>query len=439
MSTALAIAGVTAVLQDRLNDGLVNHNVTGVLGSTVSVSVLPPDRVVPANGTESSQLNLFLYHVTPNTAWRNEGLPSRDPSGRQRLSNPPLALDLHYLLSAYSGGDLHAEILLGYAMQLMHDFPILTREMIQTALSPSPDVGLDLPPALRALANCGLADQVEQLRITPQFLSSEEMSKLWTAAQANYRPTAAYQVSVVLIEATQPTRPSLPVLSRGEVYTTSSGQQRERGVVVTPGLLPPLPTIDAVVPEGDQPVVLLATDTILRGHHLNGSSREVHLHNERFGIDETLADSGAGSADEIVFNIPTGSTGDFPVGVYDITAQLIPDGASNMRETNRLACIIAPDITNLPQSVSVDGSGDAHITIDFTPALRAGQTVSLLLGQEEILPESFTAPTGTLNFIARNASMGAHLTRLRIDGIESPVADRSTMPPTFFNYRVTIS
>ena len=113
MSSALAIAGVTAVLRDRLNDGLVNHNVAGTLGTTVTVSVLPPDRVVPADGTEASQLNLFLYQVTPNAAWRNQGLPGHSADGSQRLSNPPLALDLHYLLSAYSGGDLHGEILLG--------------------------------------------------------------------------------------------------------------------------------------------------------------------------------------------------------------------------------------------------------------------------------------------------------------------------------------
>ena len=33
MSTALAIAGVTAVLRDLLNDGLINHDVNGVLGT----------------------------------------------------------------------------------------------------------------------------------------------------------------------------------------------------------------------------------------------------------------------------------------------------------------------------------------------------------------------------------------------------------------------
>lgn len=51
MSTALAIAGVTAVLRDLLNDGLVNRNISGVLGSSVTVTVLAPDRVVPSGGT----------------------------------------------------------------------------------------------------------------------------------------------------------------------------------------------------------------------------------------------------------------------------------------------------------------------------------------------------------------------------------------------------
>ena len=127
MSSPLAIAGVTAVLRDLLNDGLINHNVASVIGSSVKVSVGPPDQVVPANGSEASQLNLFLHQVTPNLGWRNEGLPSRGTSGRERLSNLPLALDLHYLVSAYSGGELHAEILLGYAMQLLHENPVLQR------------------------------------------------------------------------------------------------------------------------------------------------------------------------------------------------------------------------------------------------------------------------------------------------------------------------
>src|SRR5439155_2044061 len=187
VSSVLAIAGVTAVLRDLLNDGIINHNVSGILGSTVTVSALPPDRILSESGTESAQLNLFLHQVTPNLGWRNEGLPSRDDTGRIRLANPPLALDLHYLLSAYSAGDLDGEILLGFAMQLLHETPSLTRDAIRTALIPSPDAGATLPPALRALADCGLDSQVEQIRIRPEYLNTEEISKLWTAIQSHYR------------------------------------------------------------------------------------------------------------------------------------------------------------------------------------------------------------------------------------------------------------
>ena len=46
-------------------------------------------------------------------------------------------------------------------------------------------------------------------------MSSDEMSKLWSAIQSHYRPSAAYHVSVVLIEGNGPRVSPLPVLSRG--------------------------------------------------------------------------------------------------------------------------------------------------------------------------------------------------------------------------------
>src|SRR4029434_10826468 len=87
VSTALAIAGVTQVLRDLLNDRFVNQNVAGQIGQSVTVSTLPPDKVVQQNGVEVTQLNLFMRHVTPNLGWRNEGMPARDGAGRARLSN----------------------------------------------------------------------------------------------------------------------------------------------------------------------------------------------------------------------------------------------------------------------------------------------------------------------------------------------------------------
>jgi Pvc16 N-terminal domain len=440
MSTALAIAGVTAVLRDLLNDGLVNHNVSGTLGSSVTVSVLAPDRVVSPSASEASQVNLFLYLVTPNPGWRNDRLPSRDASGRLRLTNVPLALDLHYLLSVYSGGDLHAEILLGYAMQLLHEMPVLTRDAIHTALNPSPDVGTSLPPALRALADSGLEDQVELVKLTPQYLNTEEMSKLWTAMQSHFRPTAAYTASVVLIEAQRAVRSALPVLSRGPVDPVNG---RDRGVVVVPSLLPPLPTLTAAVPPARQPVAAIGDTIALQGHHLEGSGREVLLTNDRFEIDVTIAAlpplSPAVATNTLIEFSLEGQAAALPVGVYRVAARLVRPGEDDPRETNRIALTIAPRMTNLPLSVARAGDGSASFTIEFTPALRAGQSVVLVLGQTEYQPQGSGSPATELAFAIPNAPLGSHLARLRIDGIESPIIDLSAEPPaipTFLDQQV---
>lgn len=447
MSSALAIAGVSAVLRDLLNDGMVNHNVSGVLGSSVTVSVLAPDRVVPPKGAEASQINLFLYLVTPNPGWRNDQLPSRDATGRQRLSNAPLALDLHYLLSVYSGGDLHAEILLGYAMQLLHETPVLTRAAIHTALTPSPNVVASLPPALRALADSGLEDQVEQIKLTPQYLNTEEMSKLWTAMQSHFRPTAAYTASVVLIEAQQPTRSPLPVLSRGEPYTSLTGERRDRGVEVLPDLLPPLPMLTAAVPPARQPVAVIGDTITLQGHHLEGSNREVLLMNDRFAIERTIPalppSSPAVGADVLIEFSLANQAAALPVGVYRAAARLVRPGESDPRETNRIALTLAPEITNLPLTVTRAGNGSASFTIEFTPMLREGQSAVLALGQSEYLPQAITgSPAKELSFVIPDAPPGSHLVRLRIDGIESPIIDLSAEPPaipTFLNRRIRIT
>ena len=119
MSSPLAIASVTAVLKDLLNNGLIDHSLASTVGN-VTVTALSPDRIDVTTLNQQSQLNLFLYQVTPNAGWRNVGLPSRDSRG-ERTSNPPLAIDLHYLLTAYGALELHSEILLGYGMQRPRD------------------------------------------------------------------------------------------------------------------------------------------------------------------------------------------------------------------------------------------------------------------------------------------------------------------------------
>ena len=114
MTSALALASVTAVLKDLLENGLARGGVTSKIGGDTSVSALPPDRVT-AGTDEKPQLNVYLYAVTANTRLRNE----RKSNGR------PLTLDLHYLLTAYGAQDFQTEILLGHALQLLHDLSLI--------------------------------------------------------------------------------------------------------------------------------------------------------------------------------------------------------------------------------------------------------------------------------------------------------------------------
>jgi hypothetical protein len=422
MSTALAIAGVTQVLRDLLNDRFVNMNVAGDIGQSVTVSTMPPDKVVQQNSVEVTQLNLFMRHVTPNLGWRNEGLPARDGLGRGRLNNPPLALNLHYLVSAYGAADLHAEILLGHAMQLLHENPVIPREAIRLALQPPPDAAGTLPPWLRALRDSGLQDQIEQLRITPELLNTEEMSKFWTSTLTHYRPSAAYEVSVVLIQAEEPKPNPLPVLVRS--------------ITARPGVTPWAPTLSVVAPKDKQAVVELDAAVALEGFALDGTSQEVVLTNDRFEIEQTLP--AAGSATRLQFTIPATRAADFPAGIYRLGARVQKSGEPAPRVTNELAFAVAPTIGGLPMTVPTTG-GTANFTLNVVPAVRVGQNARLMLGGSEFAPQPFTADTTSLSFVIPDAPLGDHLARLRIDGVDSPIVDPAVTPPAFLNRRIHIT
>ena len=436
MTNALGIAAVTAALREMLRNGLIDGHVNDILGVNVDVSTSPPDMVAQGIGAELTQLNLFLHRVSANPGWRNEGLPARGVSGRQRLSNPPLALDLHYLLTAYCADDLHAEVLLGVALQLLHERPVLSREMIRTLLAPSPPPG---SPLERALLDSGLAEQIELVKITPVNLDTEEISKFWSATQSHLRPTAAYRATVVLIEADDPVHSSLPVLTRGKPIT---GTEHDEGIRVEADLEPPLPTLDAVEPVSKQVVVQLGEAVELRGHHLAGTGRTVIFANDRFAVEESLAAEPGNQADRVKFIIPASAADDFPVGVYSVGLQLVRPGETSQRESNRLGLTIAPTITGLPISVARDGAGTARFTLHFLPTLRQHQRVVLVLGQQEYEPQPYTVPAASLDFVIEDAPVQAgpgHLVRLRVDGIDSPIVDRAAKPPQFLNQRIVIT
>lgn len=429
MSSPLAIATVTAVLRDLLNNGLIDHNIVGALGSNVTVSAVPPDTITISGPNAKSQLNLFLHQVTPNAALRNSGLPSRDGRG-QRLGNPPLALDLHYLVTAYGSDELHAEILLGYAMYLLHERPVMERKAIRTAVAGSTVDTSILPLAYQALSAADLADQLEQVKIIHDPMSTEEMSKLWSAMQAHYRTSAAYTVTVVLIEAQKATRSALPVLTRGP----RDADGRETGVRAVASLIPPYPGLDRIEPPKKQLAAVPGDIVTLYGHHLDGSNVEVRFGHPLLTAPIAIPVGVNVNSGEVSVTLPNdaASAAGWPPGNWTVTLAVQRPGESERRISNSLPMMLAPVLDLAASSASRDaGTGAVTVQLVFTPEVRPSQHVRLMVAGHEALPANLGSQTGSLDFVFPELPDGSQKLRLRVDGVDSLLINREKEPPEF--------
>lgn len=244
MSDGYAIAAVSAVIRRVLLEALSAAQVSDVVGN-VPVTAVPPDRVIPPAGAEPTQVNIFLHQVTRNAAFRNMDLPSRNAAG-DLISGPPLALDLHYMITAYGTEPFWAEILLGHSALALHENATLTRQAIARALSPNPPDAL-VPAALR---NSGVEAQIELIKILPEAVDSEEMSRLWSAIQGQYRPTMAYRASVLLIEPRAAGASAPPVRSPGGRALPMANVELE-SVAAESGLTDPITRASAIILSGN--------------------------------------------------------------------------------------------------------------------------------------------------------------------------------------------
>lgn len=415
MSTALAIGAVSAVLRNVLDNGLIDA--VPAVGSPVTVSAKAPDLIKLDNPTDPPQLNLFLYRVSENPGWRNMNLPSRDGSGH-RIANPPLALDLHYLLTAYGKEDLQAEMLLGYGMFLLHERPFLDRAAIRSALLFHPlNPSTTIPPAFQSPAHAGLADQFETLKITWELLDLEGMSKLWSATQSHYRPSAAFQVSVVLIEPARPAASPLPVLTRT--------------VRVEPSTDPPYPALESVsAPDGTR-TAQLGEAVDLHGFHLNGTNLKVLLHHRLLPVPHVITVGANTDAKKATFTLPaTEPMGEmWPAGVWSVSAELVPEGQSESRVTNVTAMMLAPVAG--PSPVLTKDSLKLHVVANVTPRVQPEQEASIAVNSAQGPVGPRTSAVSQIEANLAPIPSGAAVLRLRVDGVESRHIDQSKPIPVY--------
>jgi hypothetical protein len=414
MSNALAISGVTAVLEY-----LLTNVYSGAQLGSVSVSAIAPDLIQngSASGSDSPlQVNLFLHQVTYNAAWRNVGQPSMAADGRTRLGNPPLALDLHYLLTAYGSEDCEAEALLGFAIQMFHETPVIPRSQILLGLTSLPAGN----PVSGLLGSSGLADQIEMIKITPATLGREELAWLWTALKADYRPTFPFLVSVVLIEPQFATAAGLPVLSRN--------------IVAQAG---PPPQLIEVVPPTGQSAAAVGNTVIVNGQSLTGVNR-VALSNARLGIQYPPFAPATVTDTSVSFMVPD-DPANLPAGTYSLSMLFTDAGGQIIQSTNTIPFSIAPTIAAVPAPTVVANALGLLVTVNCDPEVLPNQSVTLALGATMVPVQTFDALTPVLAFQFPTLAGGQYLARLRVDGVESPVnVNWSAVPPVFTGPWVTV-
>jgi hypothetical protein len=312
---------------------------------------------------------------------------------------------LFYLLTAYSDDedDTSAHRLLGEAMGVLHDHPLLGAPEIKNATSP-----------ITELADSDLHDQIERVRIILQPLTFEDMSKLWTTFQTHYRVSAAYQVSVVLIESTRLPKTPLPVLKRGE---------DDRGVISQPGVTPPFPVLSSIKLPSRQLSAKPSDMISIFGTRLaNGTARLQSTRVENPPQPTTTAISDT----QMDVTLPN----NLAPGFYTISVETVtPRGTI---PSNELSLPVAPVITTALPSNVARVAGTATIILVTSIEVLLQQRVSLLLGDFEkrrTLPVGPPPSTNSFTFEIETPSGGefpvltgvALLARLRVDGVDSEI------------------
>lgn len=124
MSDFSGIAGVTRTLVRLLDDRMREI-------ATVTVTAAPPGST--PQGVAGSRLNVFLYRVQQDPTLRNQDLPAAAPP--LAFGRPPLSLDLCYLVHAEGADpadDAAAHRVLGDAMLVLHEVPIVTASLLRS-------------------------------------------------------------------------------------------------------------------------------------------------------------------------------------------------------------------------------------------------------------------------------------------------------------------
>ena len=100
--------------------------------------------------------------------------------------------------------------------------------------------------------------------------------------------------------------------------------------------------------------------------------------------------------------------------------------------TNKIPLMIVPSITNTAiASLNPPVIGSYTATVTCSPQIKPEQHAALLLAHREFPAQNHPIQTDTLTFGLTDIPDGEYPVRLRIDGVDSLLVDRSVDPPVF--------
>ncbi len=387
MSSNAAIAAVTATLTNMIQ-GAVSADATVSSGT---VTIRPPDQA--RQGAPVNQVNLFLYRTAIDAAWRNQDPPAIRPG---ESGQPPLPLILSYLITAYGENDdeILAHRLLGIAMGVLNDRPVLSRAHIAAGLPPP---GSDLQ------------NQVERVRITPDPRPQDEISRMWTTFNTGYRLSVSYDAAVVLIDSTRPADAAPPVLMRGP---------QDTGPVAVGSLYPQL---QLAVPPNRQPAAQPGDVLTLMGSSL-GATTAVLVSHPLAGRPLTLTPDSV-TPSQLTVQLP--DPPQLPAGIATVAATFdaLMDQAAAGPVTvtsNAVPVALAPKLaSNAPLTVKLIRKGPTPVTVNCSPAVQPQQTIALIVGSHLVPAEPVPTTASQLSFGLQGFTAGTYLLRLRIDSVDS--------------------
>jgi len=194
------MAGLGAV--HGLGESLVRHLRAAYSQARHDEQALPQtSRILPACAFDQLATGQLAGNFTP--AGTQVGLllyrvgfdPHSRAASADRLQPPltrPLALELHYLLSVWSGAAAEEHAVLGWTMRELHRRPTLDRSML-------------VPP--------DVWEPDETVSIVPAELDTEALFRIWDGFTPKFRLSAAYVARVVRLGDDRPGPAARPVVA----------------------------------------------------------------------------------------------------------------------------------------------------------------------------------------------------------------------------------